>query len=640
MPAKPVPVPAKPVINAVAGNRAVAISWEKPADNGSPIIGYKLRVLQGGNNIWGSPFNIGADSTSYKVEGLTNGTEYSFELVAINAGGNSITATENVTPILQAPAEPVLTIVQGAEKLTIRWDNIQGDDLYMGAHMIVTDSEGNVVVNQDIELDRKFYIVNGLKSNSNHTINFRVSNGVGSTEVEVVARTTESEPEPEPVIKDNAVSGGSSSNSAVVVRDKNNQSSTQNILIFPVDKNIFVDSTVIDNTAIIDVTADQIKKGVGNINIAKDNNNTTQKGIAVGIVINTPKAEANSIIANIATEAIDGVINANVEQFVLAFRTLEISFKSTALRNIQNNIDTDVAIKVEKIDSSTLAEEAKQLIGERPVYNFEVIGAEGKAVTNFAEGSISLAIPYTLGSDEKAENVIGYNIDADGSTEQISNAYYDEANEVLIVETNALAQFAVGYKAEEAINITFTDTENHWAKDAIDFVVAKGLLSGMGNGKFSPDTGMTRGMFVTALGRLAGIDTASYTTNTFSDVATTQYYAPYIAWASEKGIVKGVSATSFEPNTNITREQMAVIMYNYSKAMGYTIPQSYAEVSFVDSTDIASWSSEAVKAMQRAGVISGKNGNRFDPQGTATRAEVSSLLKCYVELVVDKAIAK
>ena len=108
---------------------------------------------------------------------------------------------------------------------------------------------------------------------------------------------------------------------------------------------------------------------------------------------------------------------------------------------------------------------------------------------------------------------------------------------------------------------------------------------------------MTRGMFVTALGRLAGIDQADYKTGKFTDVKADAYYAPYVNWAAEKGIVNGTSATTFSPDTNITREQMAVIM-------------------------------------------AGKGGNRFDPKGTATRAEVATVLRRFVEIVIDPQTAQ
>lgn len=178
-----------------------------------------------------------------------------------------------------------------------------------------------------------------------------------------------------------------------------------------------------------------------------------------------------------------------------------------------------------------------------------------------------------------------------------------------------------------------TDVIAHWAKDDIEFVVRKGLLNGTDTHTFSPNTHMTRGMFATALGRLAKADVSSYKESSFIDVTKDAYYIGYIEWASKNNIVKGVGNGEFAPDETITREQVAVMMYSYAKAMGITLPQIYEENTFVDSDKISTYAKEAVKFMQMAGIINGKNGNLFDPQATATRAEVSAVLSRFVKLI-------
>ena len=142
---------------------------------------------------------------------------------------------------------------------------------------------------------------------------------------------------------------------------------------------------------------------------------------------------------------------------------------------------------------------------------------------------------------------------------------------------------------------------------------------------------MTRGMFVTDFGRLAEADVSSYKTSKFTDVKADAYYLPYIEWANKNDIVKGTSDTTFAADQKITREQMAVIMKNYADKMGYSIPKTLEAVTFADNAQISSWAKDAVKAMQQAGVLSGKTDNRFDPQGNATRAEVATILMRYLE---------
>lgn len=146
---------------------------------------------------------------------------------------------------------------------------------------------------------------------------------------------------------------------------------------------------------------------------------------------------------------------------------------------------------------------------------------------------------------------------------------------------------------------------------------------------------MTRGMFVTALGRLANADVSKYTKSGFADVKDGSYYLGYIEWANKNGIVKGTSATTFAPNTAISRQEMAVIMTNYAKTMNYVLPKTRTAVTFADNAKISSYAKDAVKSMQMAGVIMGKDGNKFDPQATAIRGEVSAVLHRYVELAIN-----
>jgi len=100
------------------------------------------------------------------------------------------------------------------------------------------------------------------------------------------------------------------------------------------------------------------------------------------------------------------------------------------------------------------------------------------------------------------------------------------------------------------------------------------------------------------------------------------------------------TATTFSPDTNITREQMAVIMVNYTKKLGYSLPVTQEAVTFADNAQISGWAAKEVKAMQQMGILAGKSGDRFDPQGIATRAEVATVLRRFIEIIVDPQTAQ
>ena len=181
----------------------------------------------------------------------------------------------------------------------------------------------------------------------------------------------------------------------------------------------------------------------------------------------------------------------------------------------------------------------------------------------------------------------------------------------------------------------FTDIGSHWAREDIAFVINRGLFVGTSATTFSPNADMTRGMFVTVIGRLANADIGNYKESSFADVKKDIYYMGYIEWASKNGIVNGIGDNKFDPDRPITREQMAVIIQNYAKAMGFTLPEVHAANSFADDMNISSYAKDAVKQMQMAGIIKGKSDNLFDPQGTATRAEISAVLHRFIELMIS-----
>lgn len=195
---------------------------------------------------------------------------------------------------------------------------------------------------------------------------------------------------------------------------------------------------------------------------------------------------------------------------------------------------------------------------------------------------------------------------------------------------NSLSTQGVGNRAPVPV---FSDIANHWAKDNIDFVVSRGLLSGTGASTFSPNAVITRADFLMALGRLSGADVSVYKTSGFTDVKSVSAAMPYIEWAVKNGIIQGIGGGKFGPDLQITREQMAVMMVNYAKATNDKLPVSQQEAPFADDAKIGSWASAAVKDIRQAGIIVGKSNNLFDPQGSTTRAEASTILRRFVEFV-------
>lgn len=174
----------------------------------------------------------------------------------------------------------------------------------------------------------------------------------------------------------------------------------------------------------------------------------------------------------------------------------------------------------------------------------------------------------------------------------------------------------------------FTDVQSgDWYYDAVSFVYDKGYFAGTGAGIFSPNEPMNRAMVATVLYRLAGSEKVTGTA-AFEDVAEGQWYTQAIAWASAKGVVNGMGDNRYAPDLSVTREQLVTMLYRFEKdyrKAGVTETGSLS--SFPDGSAVSSWAREAVSWAVGAKLIQGRNTGHLDPAGTATRAEVATILQ-------------
>lgn len=177
---------------------------------------------------------------------------------------------------------------------------------------------------------------------------------------------------------------------------------------------------------------------------------------------------------------------------------------------------------------------------------------------------------------------------------------------------------------------SYTDVaSSDWFYDAVRYVSNAGLMSGTGDGAFSPNAVTTRGMIVTVLHRMEGKPLVYG--ETFSDVTETAYYADAVAWASAKDIVTGYGNGRFGPDDAITREQFATILYRYAKMQGYETTSRGDVSRFADGNSVSSYAVEAMSWAVGEGLIAGTDGNKLDPSGKATRAQTAMILKRFCE---------
>jgi len=187
--------------------------------------------------------------------------------------------------------------------------------------------------------------------------------------------------------------------------------------------------------------------------------------------------------------------------------------------------------------------------------------------------------------------------------------------------------------------IDFKDTTSHWAREYIGRLAARGIVNGMGGNYYQPDASLTRAQFLTMLSKtIYGLDPSQTVPAGFTDVPAVEWYYNYVNWGFANGIVNGIDEVTFAPNDNITREQMAIMLSNFTRSTELVLPETSAGTGFTDSTMISPWANEAVTKIVSSGVMSGYPEGNYNPQGKATRAEAATVI--YKLILIRDNIAK
>lgn len=173
----------------------------------------------------------------------------------------------------------------------------------------------------------------------------------------------------------------------------------------------------------------------------------------------------------------------------------------------------------------------------------------------------------------------------------------------------------------------YTDvTEDAWYYDEVSFVSEKGYFKGYPDNTFKPNDTMTRAMFVTVMSRFAGVKVDD-TTSAFTDVPAGEWYTGAITWAAKKGIVNGRGNGIFDPNGNVTREEMCTILDRYLEAYDETAKLTKTPATITDLDTVSAYAAEAVENCVAYGVITGYPDGTFGPKINATRAHVAAILQ-------------
>ncbi len=212
--------------------------------------------------------------------------------------------------------------------------------------------------------------------------------------------------------------------------------------------------------------------------------------------------------------------------------------------------------------------------------------------------------------------------------------------QLIAIGAATLITTAVTLPASAASVTDFVDVSSGaWYYNAVNYAASNGLFAGTSATIFSPETPMTRGMFVTVLGRKNGVKKEKYATSRFTDVKADDWYGPYVEWAAENSIVSGTGNGKFTPNESISRQQMATILYRYAQQTGNDTTADPAIFNgFPDTASVSDYAKQGMTWAVSHGIIKG-SGGKLDPTGTATRAQVAQVFLNANDILVNTEIA-
>lgn len=216
-----------------------------------------------------------------------------------------------------------------------------------------------------------------------------------------------------------------------------------------------------------------------------------------------------------------------------------------------------------------------------------------------------------------------------GSSSSATNKDTEKKDTTNTTEDDSKVNKDTDKKTDKIMEKYVDVNKNNWFYDAVEYVVSNGMMVGVSDDSFAPNIVVTRAMIVQALYNFEK-KPAGFSSN-FADVSKDKWYYDAVSWGQTKGIVSGFGNGTFNPNGDITREQMVVILYNYAKLKGFDMTSSDKVSSFKDGAMVSKW---AVKAMNWAvhnGIVSGMGDGNLSPKTGTTRAQLAMMLKNFYE---------
>ena len=288
--------------------------------------------------------------------------------------------------------------------------------------------------------------------------------------------------------------------------------------------------------------------------------------------------------------------------------------------------DPDGRVTVEAVLPASAVNDAG---GEAVALPMPAVRAErdrGDAPTVTVDLPRGASVPVEIPVENAAVSTVALLVHADGTEEIVKTSLATEDGVTVSLSDGDTVKIVDNGK-------TFYDVPgSHWGAEAIDFVTSRELFGGTSAVTFEPERSMNRGMLVTVLYRLEN-EPNVWGGGSYTDVPEGMYYSSAVAWADGNGIVTGYADAAFAPGRDITREEMAVVLYRYARYKGLDVTASTDLGRYTDADSISAYAQEAMAWANTHGLITADTTGALTPRGYATRAQVATILQRFLYLM-------
>ncbi|OXM82586.1 adhesin [Paenibacillus rigui] len=595
-------------VSAAAGDGQATISFTAPVnEGGTAITGYTVTANPGGLTATGATSPI-------TIAGLTNGTAYTFTVVATNAAGNSADSSAvSVTPQVPIPGAPVLqSPVAGNAQVTLTWNPVNGSTGYKVFQSVTSGTYGNEVATVSGSVYSS--TVTGLTNGANYYFVVKAVNpgGESAASNQVSAMPIAVPGAPTGIT---AVAGNSQATITFTTPTDNGgrpitgyevTSSPGNIIVTGAASPITI--TGLTNGTAYTFTVKAIN-GVGkSVASAISNTVTPSAPVVLAAPTNLAATAGNSQI-NLTWSSVTGATYYNVYQSLdnVTYHLISTPAAVTAL-----------AYQVTGLTNGSL-------------YYFKISAAN--TVTESTYSNAASATP-TSTSTSKSKSTRGGTpspttappVTSDPTpTPEPTNPTVDAFKSSVVNVANLIkaieSKITEAKKANDKVELT--DTKGHWAEKTIDTFVKLHIIDGYGDGKFHPNGNITRAEFATLISRVFDISGGTGHSVALSDVSS-HWAKDAIEKLVSAGVLDGYSDGTFKPDQTISREEIVIIL---SRIVNLDhMNKDASKGNFTDMSSASPYAANAIKDAAEAGVITGKSDGVFDPKGKATRVEALTVV--------------